>query len=134
MKTKAVLDTDKEIGRRVKVRRLDIGLSQGKLGNAIGVTFQQVQKYENGTNRISVGRLQVIAKILKVPVSFFFDNDGGGHGSGSSQEMFALLEPAYALRLMKAFARIADRRVQRSTVELVEGLAEATGTSRRQAR
>ena len=82
MVSRAVQDADREIGKRVKIRRLDLRMSQEKLGDAIGVTFQQIQKYEKGTNRISVGRLQVIAKILKVPVAYFFNGDGGGSGPG----------------------------------------------------
>ena len=132
MVSRAVQDADREIGKRVKIRRLDLRMSQEKLGDAIGVTFQQIQKYEKGTNRISVGRLQVIAKILKVPVAYFFNGDGGGSGPG--HEMFSLLESTYALRLMKAFLQIQDRQIRRSTVELVESLAETAGGSRKSGR
>ena len=128
MATKAPNPIDKHVGARVRMRRLLVGMSQEKLGTALGVSFQQVQKYEKGTNRIGAGRLQEIAKILKVPVSFFFSNGNGGSSGGD--DTFSLLETAYSLRLMKAFARIASRNIQRSTVELVEQIADAAGSPR----
>jgi transcriptional regulator with XRE-family HTH domain len=118
---------DREIGRRIKILRLQKDVSQTFLGDALGVTFQQVQKYEKGTNRVSASRLQQIAKILNVSITFFFDDDVNVRKNTGS-EVFALLDTAYSLRLMKAFARIRDRELQRSTVELVEELAEATGS------
>ncbi len=124
MSGKAILDHDREVGRRIRVRRKDLGISQGKLGDALGLTFQQIQKYEKGVNRIGAGRLQQIAKFLKVPMGFFFDADTVGPSGGDN--VFTLLDTGYSLRLMKAFVRIQDRRIQRSTVELVEGIAEAT--------
>lgn len=114
---------DREVGRRIKMRRHELGISQTTLGNAINLTFQQIQKYENCKNRISAGRLQHVAKVLKVPVAFFFD-DLGGSGGGSN--ISAMLDSAYSLRLLKAFVKIHDRRIQRSTVELIETIAEAT--------
>jgi len=113
---------DREVGRRIKMRRRELGLSQSALGDAINLTFQQVQKYEKGANRVAAGRLQHIAKILKVPVSFFFDELGGSSGGGS--EISAMLDSAYGLRVLKAFSKIQDRSLQRSTVELMEKLAE----------
>ena len=113
---------DNEIGRRIKLRRLEVGMSQESLGKALTLTFQQIQKYEKGTNRVSSGRLQHIAKILDVPVTFFF-NDLGGSGGSSIP---AMLDSAYSLRLLKAFSRIHNRDIQRTTVELVESIAEST--------
>ena len=110
------------------MRRRELGLSQTALGNALNVTFQQVQKYENGANRVSAGRLQHVAKFLDVPIAFFFDDLGGGSGGGS--EISAMLDSAYALRVLKAFSKIQDRRIQRSTVELIEKIAEATDRRR----
>jgi transcriptional regulator with XRE-family HTH domain len=72
MAKKSPNPTDKYVGSRVRMRRLMLGMSQEKLGEKLGLTFQQVQKYEKGTNRIGASRLQHIAQILKVPVSFFF--------------------------------------------------------------
>ena len=111
---------DREIGRRIRVRRLEVAMSQTSLGNALDLSFQQIQKYEKGSNRVSSGRLQQIAQILDVPVTFFF---GDLRGSGGS-EVSTLLASAYALRMLKAFSRIHDRRVQKRTVELVEAIAD----------
>ena len=113
---------DNEIGRRIKLRRLELGMSQESLGKALTLTFQQVQKYEKGTNRVSSGRIQQIAKILDVPVTFFFSDLGG---SGTST-IPAMLDSHYSLRLLKAFSRIHNRNIQRTTVELVETIAEST--------
>jgi transcriptional regulator with XRE-family HTH domain len=110
---------DHEIGRRIKLRRLEIGMSQESLGQGLALTFQQVQKYEKGVNRVSSGRLQQIAKILNVPVTFFF-SDLGGTGNTAIP---AMLDSAYSLRLLKAFTKIRNREIQRSTVELVESIA-----------
>ena len=112
----------------MKMRRLQLGMSQEKLGGALGLTFQQIQKYEKGVNRVGAGRLQQVAKILEVPVSFFFDDVVGG--SKGSNDVFAFLDTAYSLRLMKAFVRIRNHRIQRSTVELVEEIA-STGSLNR---
>jgi transcriptional regulator with XRE-family HTH domain len=128
MSAKAILHHDREIGRRMKMRRLQLGMSQEKLGGALGLTFQQIQKYEKGVNRVGAGRLQQVAKILEVPVSFFFDDVVGG--SKGSNDVFAFLDTAYSLRLMKAFVRIRNHRIQRSTVELVEEIA-STGSLNR---
>src|SRR5947199_8158727 len=73
MSTKAPNPVDKYVGSRVRMRRIMLGMSQEKLGEALGLTFQQVQKYEKGTNRVGASRLQQISEILKVPVSFMFD-------------------------------------------------------------
>ncbi len=113
---------DREVGRRVRARRLELNASQTELGNALGLTFQQIQKYEKGVNRISAGRLQFIAQVLKVPVTFFY----GDAGAEATSEISTLIDSSYSLRLVKAFARIPDRALQRSMVELVEALAEAT--------
>ena len=121
---KNAIAQDREIGRRIKVRRLQLEMSQQSLGNALDLTFQQIQKYEKGANRVGAGRLQQIAKILKVPPSFFFDDDPGRSNGGN--EVFALLDTAYSLRLMKAFAKIRNRRIRRSTVELIEGISEVS--------
>ncbi|MGD0334483.1 MAG: helix-turn-helix transcriptional regulator [Xanthobacteraceae bacterium] len=114
---------DREIGRRLKIRRLDLGISQTAVADALGLTFQQVQKYEKGTNRISAGRLQRLAEILDIPIAYFYDEKIAG--TKKHQTAFALLDTAYSLRLMRAFTRIKDRRIQLRTVELVEGIADA---------
>lgn len=115
---------DREIGRRIRIRRLALGMSQSTLGDALDITFQQIQKYEKGTNRVSSGRLQHIAKILDVPVTFFF-NDLGGSGG---KEISVLLETAYSLRMLKALSRIHDRRIRRGAVNLIEAIADVVST------
>ena len=113
---------DREIGRRIRVRRQELGLSQTELGNALQVSFQQVQKYEKGTNRISAGRLQELGQVLNVPVTFFFEDLAGSTGGSKISEM---LESVYAIRLLKAFTKIGDRNVQRTAVELIEAMTDS---------
>jgi transcriptional regulator with XRE-family HTH domain len=122
---------DKHVGSRVRMRRMMLGMSQEKLGNALGLTFQQVQKYEKGTNRIGASRLQQISNILQVPVSFFFD--GAPHGGGHSGGMGEAPSPAYVsdflatsdgLALVKAFQRIKNAKLRRRVVDLVEQMAD----------
>src|SRR3989442_14709441 len=101
---------DVEIAKRVRTLRLQRGISQTQLGSSLDVTFQQVQKYETGSNRISAGRLQQIAEVLDVPVTYFYS---GQERSESTPPLPAnaelhLLQSAHAVRLVRAYARIAD--------------------------
>ena len=121
---------DKHVGSRVRMRRMMLSMSQEKLGDALGLTFQQVQKYEKGTNRIGASRLQQISGILSVPVSFFFE--GAPHSPGQSGGMSEAPSPAYVsdflatsdgLSLTKAFMRIKNSKLRRRIVELVEQIA-----------
>jgi transcriptional regulator with XRE-family HTH domain len=116
---------DAEIGKRVRTLRLQRGLSQSDLGALISVTFQQVQKYEKGTNRISAGRLQRIAEVLSVPVSFFFDgpDDGRKHSKSSVEVEFSFLQTEGALRLVRAYARIKEPGVRLQLLRLTEAIA-----------
>ena len=110
---------DVEVGRRIRVRRLERQMSQTELADQLGVTFQQVQKYEKGVNRVGAARLQRIADALDVPISFFFSAD-----RGSPQEaIMPFLATAHAVRLMRAYARISDTAIQRSILDLVERIA-----------
>ena len=84
MSTKAPNPVDKYVGSRVRMRRIMLGMSQEKLGEALGLTFQQVQKYEKGTNRVGASRLQQISEILQVPVSFLFDGGPSGAVNGTA--------------------------------------------------
>jgi transcriptional regulator with XRE-family HTH domain len=121
---------DENIGRRLKLRRLQLGLSQESLGLALGVTFEEVEKYETGNVRIAVARLQQIAEILKVPILFFFGASvGGGAQRESACNVLDFLDTAYALRLIQAFKRIEERHIRRSIVELVEQVADTAGAS-----
>jgi transcriptional regulator with XRE-family HTH domain len=115
---------DLEVGRRIKLQRLDAGLSQTELGEKIGVTFQQVQKYEKGLNRVGAGRLAKIAEVLRVPVTVFFGLplDTGNKKSKMDSPTELLTRP-YALRLLKAYIAIDDKKVQASIVEMIEAIA-----------
>lgn len=115
--------TDKHVGARVRMRRMMLGLSQTALGDGLGLTFQQVQKYEKGTNRIGASRLQHIAQILQVPVSFFFDGapcarvgvDGEailGGKAPSPAYVSDFLASSDGLRLTRAFQRIGDGKLR----------------------
>lgn len=121
---------DQHVGSRVRLRRMLLGMSQERLGESMGLTFQQVQKYEKGTNRIGASRLQHIAQILKVPVSFFFEGVSGAKQSedGSSKAPVAdyvsdFLSSSDGLALTKAFTNIKDSKLRRRVVDLVEEIA-----------
>jgi transcriptional regulator with XRE-family HTH domain len=110
---------DTDIANRVRALRLQRSLSQTELGKALGVTFQQVQKYERGTNRISAGRLYRIAEVLDVPVAFFYE---GFDGRGRETD-FAFLQTSGAMRLVRAYARITNGGVRQKLLLLTESLA-----------
>jgi transcriptional regulator with XRE-family HTH domain len=121
---------DKHVGSRVRMRRMMLSMSQEKLGDALGLTFQQVQKYEKGTNRVSASRLQQVSNILQVPIPFFFE--GAPHLPGHSGGMRDTPSPAYVseflatsdgLALVKAFTCIKNKKLRRSIVEFVEQIA-----------
>jgi transcriptional regulator with XRE-family HTH domain len=122
MSVKSPVPLDKVVGRRMRARRLQLGLSKRALGDALGISYQQVQKYEQGVSRIGAGRLQQVAEILNVPVSVLFDEKLGG--SQDRDAAFAFLDTAYSLRLVQAFARIPDRGIQQCIVDLIERVAE----------
>jgi transcriptional regulator with XRE-family HTH domain len=112
---------DIELGRRVRALRLQRGMSQEKLADQLGITFQQVQKYEKGTNRIGAGRLQRIAEILEVPIADLYPAQKlAGTTNG---EMFEFLDTAASLRLVRAYARIRDPGVKNAVTHLVEIIA-----------
>jgi transcriptional regulator with XRE-family HTH domain len=122
---------DKHVGSRVRMRRMMLGMSQTKLGEALGITFQQVQKYEKGTNRIGASRLQHIGHILQVPVPFFFEGSpnvpAGPAAKGRSlpPDQFAeFMATRDGLTLAKSFMRISSVQVRRRIVALVEEIEE----------
>lgn len=108
-----------------------IGMSQEKLGEALGITFQQIQKYEKGANRIGASRLQQISRVLNTPVSFFFEDAPGSPDTGQEgfQEANAtnyvvdFLSSSEGLQLNRAFVKISDPKVRRKLVELTKALA-----------
>jgi transcriptional regulator with XRE-family HTH domain len=124
-KTKAPDTRDIDIGRRIRAQRLVRGMSQTDLGTRIGITFQQVQKYEKGVNRVGAGRLTRIAEVLGVPVGFLFGaTEPGADGSSKdASAAFAFLETAGALRLVHAYADIKNPRIRRALVTLAEQIA-----------
>jgi transcriptional regulator with XRE-family HTH domain len=113
---------DVDVGRRVRALRLEKGMSQTDLGAELGITFQQIQKYEKGTNRIGAGRLQRISEVLEVPVSVFF-SDGTGAQSRGRDSLFELVDTGAALRLLRAYARIPDPQVKQALASLAEKIA-----------
>jgi transcriptional regulator with XRE-family HTH domain len=122
-KAKSTTSHDVEVGQRIRARRMAKGMSQTELGNLLGVTFQQVQKYEKGVNRVGAGRLVRVAEALDVSVSFFFG--GTDVGGQDTREILGFLDTSYSLRLLRAFSRIPHGEVQRAIVDLVESIAPA---------
>jgi len=130
MTKKAPNPIDKHVGSRVRMRRMMIGMSQEKLGEKLGITFQQIQKYEKGTNRVGASRLQQIATVLQVPPAFFFEGApipmagaGGGFSDAASPAYVSdFLATSDGLALTKAFMRIKDPKVRRRIVDLVEAM------------
>jgi transcriptional regulator with XRE-family HTH domain len=121
---------DKHVGSRVRMRRMMLGMSQTKLASGLGITFQQVQKYEKGTNRMGAGRLQHISNILQIPVPFFFE--GAPHLPGEPSGIEPAPSPAYVfnflatrdgLALTKAFMQITQPGLRQRIVSLVEEIA-----------
>ncbi len=127
---------DIHVGSRLKLRRTMVGMTQEKLGDQLGVTFQQVQKYEKGANRIGASRLQEIARILSVPVAYFFEDakDNAPEPDrnmeyGFAEDMTASFDlpqvpSGEAHALARAFSRISDARIRRRIIDLVETLAD----------
>lgn len=114
---------DMLVGRNIRVQRLARGMSQEALADALGITFQQVQKYEKGTNRVGSGRLFRIAGLLDVPVNTFFEGAPANDQSPSPGSPHSLISEPQPFRLVNAFARIEDPAVRSSIVDLVEKIA-----------
>lgn len=130
MAKKAPNPIDKHVGSRVRMRRMMVGMSQEKLGEHLGITFQQIQKYEKGTNRIGASRLQQISLVLGVPVAFFFEGaptvgpDGDGVEEASSPAYVSdFLATSEGLTLTRHFMRIPDPKIRRRIVDLVISIA-----------
>ncbi len=130
--TKTPNPIDRHVGARVRMRRLMVGLSQSKLAESLSVTFQQVQKYEKGANRIGASRLQQLARVLDVPPSFFFEGAPGVTPSGvgfnedpGNAFVVDFLSTAEGLQLNRAFSAIKDARLRKTVIELVERIASS---------
>jgi transcriptional regulator with XRE-family HTH domain len=116
---RSAVDADIEMGRRIRLRRREKGISQIELAGHLGLTFQQVQKFEEGTNRVGATRLQQIAKMLGVDIPFFYDGDG----KEPDVESVLVVNSVFSLRLLRGYTAIKDRAVQRQLVSLVEMIA-----------
>ncbi len=123
---------DVHVGSRIRLRRNMLGLSQEKLGENLGITFQQIQKYEKGTNRVGASRLQAISAILSVPVSFFFEDAPGSGAPGQpgfaedneASYVVDFLNSNEGVQLTRAFTKISDPKVRRKIIDLVKSLAD----------
>jgi transcriptional regulator with XRE-family HTH domain len=121
---------DRHVGGRVRMRRLIVRMSQEKLGEALGITFQQVQKYEKGTNRIGASRLQQIAEVLRVPIEFFFEGVPHVTSQGVVASAVApgyvadFLSTSEGVQLTRAFMRVPDPKVRRQLISLVKAMAD----------
>jgi transcriptional regulator with XRE-family HTH domain len=121
---------DIHVGSRVRLRRMMLGMSQEKLGESLGITFQQIQKYEKGTNRIGASRLQHIATVMAVPVAYFFEDAPGTptEAAGLAESRPAnyivdFLSSSEGVQLNKAFVRIKDTKLRRRIIDLVRAAA-----------
>ncbi|MGH1350708.1 MAG: helix-turn-helix domain-containing protein [Methyloligellaceae bacterium] len=130
---------DIHVGSRLRLRRMMLGISQEKLGDRLGLTFQQIQKYEKGTNRIGASRLFTLAQVLDVNVQFFFDefvssgeNGANGDSAQPEKESYVLefLNSREGLELNRAFVQIPDQKVRRKLIELVRAMAQEEADSR----
>ena len=132
MSTKAPNPVDKHVGSRVRMRRIMLGMSQEKLGELLGLTFQQVQKYEKGVNRIGAGRLFQVAHILGVPIDYFYEGvNGTSEGApgfsepgASSPPVMEFLSSGEGLQLSLAFMKIKDPKVRKRVLDLVKSLSD----------
>ncbi|MGU3536905.1 helix-turn-helix domain-containing protein [Methylobacterium sp. A54F] len=120
MMPKQTTDVDRLVGLRITALRKARGMSQTALGTAVGVTFQQVQKYEKGQNRVGAGRLREIARLLEVPVSAFFEE---GEGNEPQQDVFGFLSAHGAIELLRAYALIQDDQMRRDVLSIVRTAA-----------
>lgn len=121
---------DGQVGNRVRLRRMLIGMSQERLGELLGLTFQQVQKYEKGINRIGAGRLFEVSRILGVPIDYFYEgvtpqsSAGGFSENDSSPPVMEFVSSGEGLQLSLAFMKIKDPKLRKRVLDLVKQMAE----------
>ena len=128
MPKKQANPVDVQVGNRVRIRRMLIGMSQEKLGELLGLTFQQVQKYEKGVNRIGAGRLYDISRILGVPIDYFYEGIHAAPADGVAEDgappVMEFVSSGEGLQLSLAFMKIKDAKVRKRVLDLVKSLAE----------
>ncbi|MEM8772196.1 MAG: helix-turn-helix domain-containing protein [Pseudomonadota bacterium] len=124
-------DIDKHVGARIRLRRIRLGMSQEALGKSLGLTFQQVQKYEKGANRVGAGRLFQLSEVLEVPIQFFYDDIGDmiGAATGFAEDeptdpFMDLVNSPDGIQLCRYFSEIEDAKVRKRVLELVRSIAE----------
>ena len=130
-KRKSLNSIDQHVGSRIRLRRRMLGISQTAVGDALGITFQQVQKYERGANRISASRLHRLSSFLKVKPEFFFETAEGRQlpTAASPDYVSEFLASADGVALMSAFQRMPNDKIRRAVVKLVGDLAERNNVS-----
>ncbi len=141
MPKKQASEIDAHVGQRVRLRRMLIEMSQEKLGDLLGLTFQQVQKYEKGVNRIGAGRLFEIAKILGVKVDYLYEGieeklSGPAHGfaeEAAAPPVMEFISSGEGMQLSLAFMRIKDAKLRKKVLDLVKGIAEEPGDGKDEA-
>jgi transcriptional regulator with XRE-family HTH domain len=123
---------DRHVGGRVRLRRTLIGMSQEQLGAKLGLTFQQIQKYEKGSNRISASRLWEIASALEVPISYFYEGAGNeirdnpqGFGESGQASIEGIAHSSESLALLRHFTQITDTGIRRAMVDMARALASS---------
>ncbi len=130
MPKKQANPVDIQVGNRVRIRRMLIGMSQERLGELLSLTFQQVQKYEKGVNRIGAGRLFDVSRILGVPINYFYEGVGAqlagqeGFAEDSAPPVMEFVSSGEGLQLSLAFMKIKDSKVRKRVLDLVKSLAE----------
>lgn len=119
LRQRSVTGVDADIGKRIRVRRVELKISQSELGEKLGVSFQQVQKYEKGANRVSVGRISEIARALDVEVGYFYESTGK---DGKEVESIIYDDPKFSMRLLRAYAKLPNEQ-RRKLIGLMEAMA-----------
>jgi transcriptional regulator with XRE-family HTH domain len=127
--TRSARAADATVGTRIRLRRLEQGLSQTELGKRVGVTFQQVQKYENGANRVSASRLVMLAQTLEVPMSYFFPEGSDGPKT-NGPDPAGLITDRDSFRLAQAYAKIKHKKLRKIVLDLAETLAQEPAPKR----
>jgi transcriptional regulator with XRE-family HTH domain len=130
---------DKHVGERVRMRRIMMKMSQTELAEKLGITFQQVQKYEKGTNRIGAGRLHRISQILDVPITYFFEDvpgqkSGSGRNAALPDYLVKFMGTSQGQRVVQGLASISDRKILNHVMELVDSIADSAAAPKKRGR